>query len=98
MRRGDPMTGVLGVVYLIHFDRPYKHAKHYTGWALDLDARIAQHRGGYGSRLLSVIKDEGIGWSVARTWAGVDRNYERSLKRRGGASRCCPMCGVKPRR
>ena len=21
-----------GVIYLLHFDRPYRHASHYTGW------------------------------------------------------------------
>jgi hypothetical protein len=25
------MTGQLGVVYMLHFDRPYRHAKHYVG-------------------------------------------------------------------
>lgn len=25
------MTGQLGVVYLLHFDLPYKHARHYVG-------------------------------------------------------------------
>ena len=25
------MTGQLGIVYLLHFDRAYQHARHYTG-------------------------------------------------------------------
>ena len=29
------MTGQLGIVYLLHFDRPYQHARHYTGWTGD---------------------------------------------------------------
>jgi hypothetical protein len=24
-------AGQVGVIYLLHFDRPYKHARHYTG-------------------------------------------------------------------
>lgn len=88
--------GVLGTVYLLHFDDPYKHAKHYTGWALDLDARLAEHASGGGARLLAVVRAAGIGWSVARTWKGVDRHYERALKNQGGASRHCPMCGAVP--
>ena len=24
-----------GVVYLLHFDQPYQHARHYTGWTGD---------------------------------------------------------------
>jgi hypothetical protein len=27
--------GRLGIVYLLHFDRPYRHARHYTGWTTD---------------------------------------------------------------
>jgi predicted GIY-YIG superfamily endonuclease len=86
----------IGTVYLIHFDQPFKHAKHYTGWALDLEARLYLHRAGSGARLLAVIREAGIGWQVARTWEGVDRNFERALKVQGGASRRCPLCGVRP--
>ena len=25
------MTGQPGVIYMLHFDRPYRHAKHYVG-------------------------------------------------------------------
>lgn len=88
--------GVLGTVYLIHFDTPYKHAKHYTGWSEDLETRLAEHKRGSGARLMAVIKAEGIGWSLARTWENVDRHFERRLKKQGGASRHCPMCGVTP--
>ena len=41
-----------GVVYLVHFSEPYRHARHYTGWTVDLDARLAEHRAGRGARLL----------------------------------------------
>lgn len=85
-----------GTVYLLHFDRPYKHARHYIGWAADLDARLAEHAAGRGARLLAVIREAGIGWTLARTWCG-GRVRERQIKRQGGASRCCPTCGVRPR-
>jgi len=85
-----------GTIYLIHFDRPYRHARHYTGWAADLDARLADHAAGRGARLLAVIADAGIGWTLARTWPGT-RIRERQLKRQGGASRRCPHCGIHPR-
>ncbi|MFI6814737.1 hypothetical protein ACIBG7_20155 [Nonomuraea sp. NPDC050328] len=88
---------VSGTVYLLHFDRPYRHARHYIGWtAGDLERRLQQHRSGKGARLLEVITAAGISFAVARIWDG-GRNLERSLKRRGGASRCCPLCGVTPR-
>ena len=85
-----------GLVYLLHLDRPYKHAKHYTGWTSDLDARLAEHAAGRGARLLEVVKAAGIGWTLARTWQGT-RTRERQLKNQGGASRHCPQCGVRPR-
>ena len=86
----------VGTVYLLHFDRPCRHAGHYTGWTTDLTARLAQHHAGQGARLLAVARAAGIGWRLARTWTG-SRNTERALKRQGGASRRCPLCGVTPR-
>jgi predicted GIY-YIG superfamily endonuclease len=80
-----------GVVYLLHFDRRYKHAGHYTGWTQDLAARLAQHGTGEGARLLAVVHEAGISWDLARTWPGP-RARERQLKRQGGASRHCPLC------
>ncbi|MFI6959668.1 hypothetical protein ACIBJI_40155 [Nocardia sp. NPDC050408] len=84
-----------GTVYLLHFDQPYKHARHYTGWTSDLHARLAEHAAGRGARLMSVIKEAGIGFSLARTWDG-DRKRERQLKRTGGAARRCPLCRAQP--
>lgn len=90
-------TATAGTVYLLHFATPYKHARHYMGWALDLNARLADHAAGHGARLLAVIQAAGIEWSLARTWPGASRGRERQLKRQGGAARRCPMCGVTPR-
>jgi len=85
-----------GTVYLLHFDRPYQHARHYLGWTTDLDSRLAEHLAGRGARLLQVVHHAGIGWTLARTWTGP-RGRERQLKRQGGASRRCPCCGITPR-
>jgi hypothetical protein len=90
------MTAVMGTVYLLHFDRPYKHARHYLGWADDLDKRLAVHGTRHGARLLAVLREHGIGWQLARTWPG-DRNRERQIKNMGTLARRCPMCGVTPR-
>src|SRR5437879_4805387 len=84
-----------GTVYLLHFDRPYRHASHYTGWTANLDDRLDQHEAGHGARLLAVIRAAGIGFTLARTWPGT-RSTERALKRQGGASRRCPLCGIHP--
>ena len=84
-----------GCVYLLHFDRPYRHAAHYTGWTANLFNRIEAHENGRGARLLAVVRDAGIGFTLARIWPGT-RDRERALKRQGGASRRCPLCGVRP--
>jgi predicted GIY-YIG superfamily endonuclease len=87
---------ITGTVYLLHFDRPYAHAAHYTGWTTNLAARLAEHANGTGARLLAVVAASGIGWTLARTWTGT-KAVERALKRQGGASRRCPLCGINPR-
>lgn len=87
----------VGTVYLLHFDRPYRHARHYCGWTHNLTARLADHAAGRGARLLAVITHAGIGWQLARTWEPATRARERQIKRQGGLSRCCPACGVTPR-
>jgi hypothetical protein len=40
------MTGITGIIYLLHFSQPYYHAWHYTGWTLNLTERLAAHSPG----------------------------------------------------
>jgi predicted GIY-YIG superfamily endonuclease len=93
MHSTDPGAGI---IYLIHFDTPYKHARHYTGWTTDLDARLQAHRQGRGSRLMEVITKAGITWRLVRTWLG-GRDRERAIKDRHEAPRLCPECSAPPR-
>jgi predicted GIY-YIG superfamily endonuclease len=90
MRKRQPQ----GTVYWLHFSEPYKQAKHYTGWASDLDARLAQHANGAGARLMQVIKEAGLSFTLARTWQGT-RTDERRIKKRKEAPRLCPFCNPK---
>jgi hypothetical protein len=90
------MPSRIGTVYLLHSDRPYRHARHYLGWAADLDSRLTEHAAGNGARPPAAVRTAGIGWTLARTWTGTHAR-ERQLKRQGGASRRCPLCGVQPR-
>ena len=78
-------------IYLLHFDPPYKHAKHYIGITDDLRARLAKHARGTGARLMEVVTAAGINWQLARTWRG-DRQLERKLKNRKHAPLLCPLC------
>ena len=84
-------TSTTPTVYLIHFLKPYKHARHYLGYSTNLDKRIADHLCGMGARLLEVVTDAGIEWRLVRTWPG-DRELERKLKNRKDAPRLCPIC------
>ncbi len=70
----------MATVYLIHFEQAYRHARHYLGVAKNLDARIADHRAGVGSRLLRIVSEAGIEWRVVRTWED-GRQLERHWKR-----------------
>lgn len=85
-------TPVLGTVYLIHFDSPLHHAKHYLGWTKNLDARLEEHRKGNGSKLLAALRRAGISWRLVRTWDNVDRHFERKLKKRKKATQFCSAC------
>ena len=91
------MIGQLGVVYLLCFSRPYRHARHYCGWSGDdvLD-RLEQHASGRGARLMAVIHEAGIGFTLVRTCEGT-RLTERAIKNAGGAVRYCPLCTPHPR-
>lgn len=81
------------MVYLIHFERPYKHARHYIGFCdHDLDNRIHQHQNGTGSRLLRAVNQAGIKWEVVRVWPDGDRNFERHKKNQRNTSHFCPAC------
>jgi hypothetical protein len=81
---------------MLHFKRPWRHARHYVGWTDDLPARLAAHEAGRGARLVAVIIAAGIEFEVARTVTG-DRKLERAIKNAGGAVRYCPVCTPRPR-
>ena len=85
----------MSVVYLLHLDKPLRHAKHYLGFAADdLPARLERHASGQGARMLAVCVERGITWQLVRTWQG-DRNFERRLKNRRETPRLCPVCNPK---
>lgn len=84
------------VVYLLHFDVPYKHARHYVGFCTSyegLETRFEHHANGNGSRLLKAV---GKGFKLARLWYG-SRDDERAIKNTHHTPEFCPMCNTKPR-
>ena len=78
-----------GVTYLIHFQDRYHHAGHYLGSTDNLARRIAEHQAGRGARLMEVIGEAGIAFTVARLWRG-GRAMERQLRSRRTAGSCVP--------
>ena len=78
-------------VYLIHFDKPLHHARHYLGFSEDLLGRIQKHRNGQSAEFMRAIAKEQISWHVSRIWDG-DRTFERMLKDQHNASHLCPTC------
>jgi hypothetical protein len=79
-----------GTVYLLHFDEPFRHARHYLGFTTDLPSRLSVHDAGVGANLLRYVHAAGINWQLARIWPG-DRARERQLHN-GGHARRCPLC------
>lgn len=90
----EKRRNVPGTIYLLHFDKPFWHAKHYLGWTEgdSLDERLDKHRKGQGSKLMAAVSGAGIDFSIARLWAGT-RNDERKLKNgKNAGKRLCPIC------
>ena len=81
-----------GIVYLLHFDRSYRHARHYIGFTQNLEQRLSEHRAGRGSPLIAAAIADGIDFQLAAVWEG-DRHDERRLYRQKNArARLCPIC------
>lgn len=84
-------------VYVLHFDTPYKHAKHYTGIAIDVEARVKEHKNGTGARLTQVLKENNIGFTYSiikefNTFSEAHQ-YEKYLKIKiKKPKRFCPIC------
>ena len=81
-----------GIVYLLHFDRSYRHARHYIGFTQNLEQRLEEHRAGRGSPLVAAAIADGIDFQLAAIWEG-DRHDERRLHRQKNTrARLCPLC------
>jgi len=55
----------LGFVYVLHFESPLAHAKHYIGSTTDVKRRMIEHASGTGARLTEVIAEKDIGFILA---------------------------------
>lgn len=97
-QRPPKRPSATGVVYLLHFEHGLpvtgnRIARHYIGFAeRDVHGRVVQHLEGRGSPLVAAVVATGQRVTLERTWTGVDRQFERRLKRRHEAPRLCPRC------
>ncbi len=89
-------------VYLLHFCTPFGHARHYLGGAgRSVRARVAMQLSGTGANFTRIVLSAGIDLVVARVWTAEGHHeaflLESKLKKQGGRSRMCPMCGAHVR-
>jgi hypothetical protein len=83
----------VGTVYLLHFARPYYHARHYIGFSTCIERRMREHRSGHGSPLVAAVFESGLEIFVARRWENVTRAFERRMHRTShNGRRGCPIC------
>jgi len=79
------------MVYLLHFQRPFHHARHYMGMASKVDIRLRRHALGSGSKLLKAVHRAGIRWELVATWEG-GFSEEIAFKLQHNGPRFCPVC------
>jgi len=81
-------------VYMLHFDEPIGKARHYVGIckADRLHWRMLEHRNGRGAALTARAYEQGIGFSIAKTWHADTPEKEKEIKASKGFKRLCPLC------
>lgn len=81
-------------VYLLCFETPYKHSRHYCGFGLDVyrrvDAQLQNKR--TAAKFVKVVHKAGIKIHLARLWPGESRSFERRLKNTHNLKKYCPIC------
>lgn len=86
-------------IYVLHFDTPLEHARHYTGSTTNLRKRLQAHAKGTGARLTEVIKEKGITWRLASLFqckTNQHRSVERRIKKQNNGPRYCKICQKNP--
>jgi hypothetical protein len=85
------------MVYLLHFDRPYRHVSHFLTVAppssLTPGARVPDSAILH-SPLLAAATADGIAIVVARAWCGSGRTRQQ-LAAHKNAKRFCAICNPR---
>jgi predicted GIY-YIG superfamily endonuclease/GNAT superfamily N-acetyltransferase len=85
----------MSLIYVLHFDTPLAHARHYIGCTENLRARLTAHANGAGSRICRELIKREIGWKLGGLYQCTHkqmRRLERSLKDQKHSSRFCEIC------
>jgi hypothetical protein len=92
------MMGHNGIVYLLHFERSHRHARHYIGFTQNLEQRLAEHRAGRESPpLITEAIADGIDFQLAAIWDGDRHDEPRLHRQKNTRARLCPICITDPR-
>lgn len=92
-KEARPPEGKPGYVYIIHFEEPLAHAKHYTGSTEHPRKRFRDHATGHGARITEVLMELGIEWRVGALFQVKNcRKSERDLKKQTRAAKYCEIC------
>lgn len=90
-----------GWVYILHFEEPLAHAKHYAGSTLDLRTRLTKHADGSAARLTEVLAELGRGWVLGGLYEATQetcRAIEVKMKCQKNGPRYCQICTQTPAR
>lgn len=80
------------MIYILHFDPAYEHAKHYIGFTTRTpEERVQEHGGHQGSPLVRAAKAAGSTVTLVSEFPGT-RADERDLKDRKNTRGLCPRC------
>lgn len=84
------------MLYLLHFDPPFRHARHYLGFsegdsAGQVSVRVNRHIAGNGAKLTKHAVESGCELIHVLTMPG-GRNEERRIKKSHNVPRLCPLC------
>jgi len=82
------------MVYILHFEEPYYHARHYVGYTEDTGRRFKEHFNCHssGSPLIQAALEAGIKITVSRIYFDGGRELERKIKKSHHTHRFCPIC------
>lgn len=85
-------------VVLLHFDPPYEHARHYSifakgiGRGRDYAREVIAGRRFAPHPLVQSAIEAGCEITIAKVFAGADRNERHRMRSNGSLSRFCPIC------